>query len=363
MRWVDYRKRKAIEIENADIVVTILEEGGHIASIVRTSGATTGINPLWTPPWSAIEPSVYQEAPQRFPEYGTTHEAPILASIMGHSICLDTYGAPSEEEALAGIPIHGEGPLMIYDIVEIGEREIRCSALLPLAQLIFTRTLRLDETGHTVHIFETIENLSACDRPIAWTQHITLGPPFIEHGRTECYVTATRSQVIDTDFGGVLEPGAEFNWPLCPDTSGGNQNLSIYPSSAVSGEFTTHLADTTLKQSAFAAFSPTHSLVFGYAWNRQEFPWICRWEENHARSDAPWNNRTVALAIEFGVSPVIESRRAMVERGSQWGQSTFRWVPAKTRIDATYCAFLINADRLPTTVEWQQNLGATLRFN
>lgn len=363
MRWVDYRGRRAVEIENADLVVTVLKEGGHIASIARKKGHSSGVNPLWTPPWSAIEPSIYQASPGEYPEFGTTDEAPILASIMGHNICLDTYGGPSPEEAAAGIPIHGEGPLMQYEIEEISAHEICCSALLPLAQLRFTRTLRLHDSGCCVHVYETVANLSASDRPIAWTQHVTLGPPFVEHGRTQCFLTATRSQVLDADFGGKLRPGAEFDWPRCPDTEGGEQNLSNFTNAAASGEFTTHLADTRLDHSAFAVFSPSHKLLLGYTWNREEFPWICRWVENRARKDAPWNNRTVTFAIEFGVSPVIESRRAMVERGSQWGQPTFRWVPANSQIEASYCAFLIDADSLPTSVDWKPDSDARVHFN
>ena len=107
MRSISYRGRQAIEIDNADLVITVLVEGGHIASMMRKTGNAAGLNPLWTPPWPAVEPSEYSV--ERHPEFGTTQEAPILASIMGHNICLDTYGGPSAEEAAAGKPIRKMG--------------------------------------------------------------------------------------------------------------------------------------------------------------------------------------------------------------------------------------------------------------
>ena len=46
-----------------------------------------------------------------------------------------------------------------------------------------------------------VENLTACDRPIGWTQHVTLGPPFPQKGVTEFRASATRSKVFEQAFG------------------------------------------------------------------------------------------------------------------------------------------------------------------
>ena len=51
-----YRGRRAATIENADLRVTVLQEGGHIAEILDKAA---GVNPLWTPPWPTIEPSAF----------------------------------------------------------------------------------------------------------------------------------------------------------------------------------------------------------------------------------------------------------------------------------------------------------------
>ena len=38
------------------------------------------------------------------------------------------------------------------------------------------------------------------------------------------------------------------------------------------------------------------------------------WEENRSRLQPPWNGRTITRGMEFGVSPMPETRRAMIER-------------------------------------------------
>ncbi len=103
MTETSYRNRRAVCIENESVRVTALVAGGHLAEIFHKA---TGVNPLWTPPWPSIEPSTYSAASH--PEYGLSNEAYILSGLMGHSICLDTYGLPSAEEFAAGVPVHGE---------------------------------------------------------------------------------------------------------------------------------------------------------------------------------------------------------------------------------------------------------------
>ena len=321
-------------------------EGAHIAEIMHKE---SGVTPLWTPPWPSIEPSLYDAASH--PEYGGTAESHLLAGIMGHNICLDTYGGPSGEEAAVGMPIHGEAPTAQY--LENGTGDsISLTGMLPMAQICFERSIRLAANGSVICFSESVENISASDRPIAWTQHVTLGPPFLAKGETQFRASVTRSKVTDSEFGGDQQTGAEFSWPLCPKKGGGVMDLRVFSDAAVSGGFTTHMVDPTRDHAFFLAWSPRAKVVFGYAWKRADFPWMCRWEENHLRTGAPWNGKTMTCAMEFGVSPEIESRRAMVQRGSLWDVPAYRWLPARTRISADYCAFIMSAESVPESAVW-----------
>lgn len=347
MPQITYRNRRAVAIENSDVRVTVLAEGGHVAGILHKA---SGVNPLWTPPWPSIEPSTYSL--EKHPEYGADAESKLLAGIMGHNLCMDSFGEPSAEEAAAGLTVHGEAPVAAYEIEERGG-ELIARTELPNAQLRFERRIGL---SGCVHFTETVENLSACDRPIAWTEHVTLGPPFLSRGTTEFRASATRSKVDEADFAGddgYMKVDAEFDWPNAPHKNGGVADLRVFTGEPVSAAFTTHLMDPSREQAFFVAFSPESRVAFGYVWRQADFPWLGIWEENHSRQAPPWSGRTLTRGMEFGVSPRAEPRRAMIERGSLFGVPAYRWIPAKRRVTVEYCAFIKPAAVIPERVAYE----------
>jgi hypothetical protein len=336
-----FRNRRATSIENDALRVTVLHEGGHIAEILDKH---TGINPLWVPPWRSIEPSTYDAA--LHPEFGDGAEAPLLAGIMGHNLCLDIFGGPSSEEAAAGLPVHGEVSTARFEVAA-HDGQIAMHAVLQAAQLRVDRRVVLAD--RTVHIRESVENLSATDRPVGWTEHVTLGPPFLEKGATEFRAPVTRSRVFDGVVGpdDYLVPGADFDWPLAPRRAGGHEDLRIYTAAPRSSGYTAHLVDPARDEAFFVAFSPSVRLAFGYAWRHAHFPWMGIWEENQSRTAAPWNGRTQTRGLEFGVSPMPETRRRMIERGRLFDTPAFRWIPARQRIEVNYRAVLLPVERIP----------------
>lgn len=343
MAEISYLGRRAVCLSNEHLDVIVTVEGGHIAAI---RDRATGVNPLWTPPWPSIEPSAYD--PARHAEYGGNAESRLLAGILGHNLCLDLFGGPSEEEAAAGMNVHGEAGAAVFETRVEGDT-LTQRAVLPHSQLGFGRRIRLAPGSRRLEIRETVENLSAWDRPIAWTQHVTLGPPFLEKGRTQFRATATRSKVIEYDFTGgkgYMAIGAEFDWPLVPCLDGSVEDMQVFTSRPVSGAFSTHLMDPSRERAWFVAWNPGMRLALGYAWRRADFPWLGIWEENGSRTAPPWNGVTLTRGMEFGVSPFPESRRAMIDRGGLFGVKGYRWVPARTRVQVEYEAWLEPADRI-----------------
>jgi hypothetical protein len=341
-----YRGRSAVVFENDHLRVTVLHEGGHIAEIFDKQ---TGVNPLWTPPWPSIEPSAFD--PANHPEYGTGAEAKLLAGIMGHNICLDIFGGPSPEEAKAGVTVHGQAAIAPYKIEE-AERGIVARTFQRCSPVGVERRLELH--GGLLSIRETVNNEATFDLPIGWTQHVTLGPPFLEPGVTQFRASATRSRVYESRFGAddYLQPGADFDWPLAPRTGGGSADLRTFNGSAASSAFTTHLMDPAKERAWFVAFSPTARLAFGYLWRQTDFPWMGIWEENHSRTSSPWNGVTVARGMEFGVSPMPETRREMIERHRLFDVPTYRWIPARSRLEVQYWAFAQPAEKIPESLSW-----------
>lgn len=340
--------RKAVSLENSELRVTVLEEGGHIAEVFDKQAQ---VNPLWIPHWPSIEPSEY--SPVLYPQFGMGSDAKLLAGIMGHNLCIDLFGGPSPAEEAAGITAHGESSVNHYEVEESADG-LTISIRLPLAQLSFRRSLELH--GKSLRIRETVENLAALDRPIAWTQHVTLAPPFLDPATTQFRASMTHSMVSETDPGedAYLAAGHPFEWPMAPGSRGGSLDLRSMKHEAPASSYTAHLADHTQEDAFFVAFSPRFHLAFGYVWKRADFPWLGIWEENCSRKWSPWDSRTVTRGMEFGVSPFPESRVDMVERGKLFGEQTFRWLPALGSLHAEYWVIARNCDIAPDCLEKPQ---------
>lgn len=289
MQPVSYRGRQAYQIENDDLRITVMREGGHIAEILHKA---SGVNPLWQPPWPTIDPSTY--SPSEHPEYGADSESKLLSGILGHNWCLDHFGAPSKEEAAAGYTVHGEASIVPYDET--------LSAVLPLSQLKIQRQISLD--GARVRISERVENLLPLDRAIAWQEHVTLGPPFVEHGVTRISARVMKSADL---------LGEEFDW-----------TDRTYTTAEHSAAYHAHL----LEDGAVAIENSRLRLRMRYSWNLQDFPWLGIWEENRDRKFPPWNGETVTWGIEFGASPYPEPRFRRWTRGLMWGAPVAVWLPA-----------------------------------
>jgi hypothetical protein len=194
---------------------------------------------------------------------------------------------------------------------------------LPQAQLSVERRIRL--TGRTLEVVEAVENVGSADRPIAWTEHVTLGPPFLEKGVTEFRASVTQSHVLEEGCG----------------------DFRRYTGAPVSNGFTTHLMNPARDTAYFVAWSPRSRLALAYVWHQADFPWLGVWEENYSRQSPPWNGRTLTRGMEFGASPMPETRRQMIGRGTLFGVPAFRWIPARTRVEVHYRAVLSPADNMP----------------
>ena len=125
--------------------------------------------------------------------------------------------------------------------------------------------------------------------------------------------------------------GEVFDWPML-----NGEDLRTFTSAATSGRFSTHLLDPRLEEAFFTAWSPKFRTGIRYDWRRSDFPWIGIWEENRSRKSPPWNGETLTRGMEFGVSPMPESRRKMVDRGSLFGTPGYRWIPALGALSAEY---------------------------
>lgn len=318
-----------------------LEGGGHITELNLNS--VPGVNPLWKPGWKTIDPQRYS-ASKHSRSFGSPPDGRLLAGIAGHSLSFDHFGPPSAEETAAGLSTHGEAPAAKWRRMPSpasARSSFRYGCKLESAQIDFTRTLTLDPTNAVVYCEEQAENLSPYDRPISWNEHVTFGPPFLEPATTIFDMPATHARVCPASFSqrNFLQPDADFQWPNVPRKDGDHWNLRTTATGQF-GHYTAQLLDPALDVAFVSACNPRQRLLVVYVFRRADFPWVGNWEESNNRTNPPWNGKTFCRGIEFSTTPFSIPRRETMDSGRLFGESTYRWLPAKTKASVRFLILL-----------------------
>ncbi len=342
-----WQGRNAFCLGNELVRLTTLTGGGHIAEFrfAEDTGLPT-LNPLWVPPWQTIEPYNYREKAQAS-RYGGLTEGKLLSGIVGHNICLDYFGSPSPEEAKEGLSQHGEAPSAKWHktMLHVGDRQIALTlgVRLPVARLTFTRQIKLRRDESVVYFQETVQNERKADHFFHWTQHVTLGPPFLSNRDSLVALPGTKGITFPHGYDegrALLPPGSLFRWPEAPTLSGEPIDLTRPFARRGLGFVASVLLDPRREVGFIAGVNPRRHLLIAYCFNRRDFPWVAVWEENRAIAAPPWNRRTQARGLEFSTSPIPIPRREAFALGTLFGAPTFSYVPARGRKTVNYLAFI-----------------------
>src|SRR5258708_35529399 len=84
--------------------VSVLGGGGHICELSLNS--VPGVNPLWRPQWTTMDPSSYTPSKHRR-VYGPPPDGKLLAGIAGHSLSFDHLDRPRKRKRQPGFPRTG----------------------------------------------------------------------------------------------------------------------------------------------------------------------------------------------------------------------------------------------------------------
>ena len=341
--WQD---RHANILENDLIRLVTLTGGGHIAEFrFREESGLSQVNPLWNPRWKGIEPYLYREDVDAA-KYSAPPTGQLLSGIAGHNLCLDYFGGPSKEEAKQGLPIHGEAGTSLWNNMRAeakgAEVILEMSVKLPVAGLSFTRQIKIRRGESVAYFKEEVVNENKADHFFHWTQHATLGPPFLSYEHSRTFISATRGRTFPHGYEGkeLLMTAQDFQWPNAPGVDGKPVDLRRPLSHPGLGFVATVLMDPGRDQQYVAGLNIPERLLVGYCFDRKAFPWTAIWEENKARADAPWNGQSETRGLEFGSTPLPVGRREAFANGPLFGVPSFSIVPALGRATVRYVAFL-----------------------
>ena len=256
-----------------------------------------------------------------------------------HFLALDGFGAPSPEEAALGMPFHGESGKQIFKIIATHEagpvHSVTMQATLPLAQEIITRTIELPDGENVVRVTSGLESLLTVDRPISWAEHATTGPPFMEKGKVVVDMPATNCRVRPYKPGpipGHLVYNKDFKWPMAPTVDGGHADLRVIPTDHNWLDLASCQLDPTRKLEFVTALRLDKHLVFGYVFRHEDYPWLMSWMNFTGDDHA-------ARGMEFSTQPFDISHRETVSMSPLFGTPTFRWLPAKSKIETRFLMF------------------------
>ena len=268
-----------------------------------------------------------------------------------HMLALDGFGAPSREEAALGMPFHGEAGKQIFKIVATHEsgpvHSLVIEATLPLAQEVLTRTIELADGESVVRVTSRLESLLSVDRPVSWAEHATIGPPFMEKGEVVVDMPAVNCRVRPYkpgDIPGHLVYGKDFTWPMAPTNDGGQADLRLIPTDHNWLDLASCQLDSARELAFVTALQLKKHLVFGYLFRREDFPWLMSWMNFTGDGHA-------ARGMEFSTQPFDISHRETVAMSPLFGTPTFRWLPAKSRIETRFLMFYTTVPEGFTKIE------------
>jgi beta-lactamase superfamily II metal-dependent hydrolase len=292
---------KQIVLANDKLEITVATAGSKLSKVVLKPGP--GINPL---------------------------------ASLGHFLALDGFGAPSQQEQALGMPFHGEASHQQFKILASDDsHRVTMQAFLPLAQETFTRTLEILDGENVVYVTGELESALTVDRPISWAEHATIGPPFMDPGKVVVDMSATNCRVRpykSGDIPGHLAYDKDFTWPMAPTTDGRHADIREIPTDHNWLDLASCEMDPTRRLAFVTALNTEKHLLYGYVFRREDYPWVMSWMNFTG-------DRRAARGMEFSTQPFDISHRDTVAMSPLFGVPSFRWLPAKSKIEGRFLIF------------------------
>ncbi len=251
---------------------------------------------------------------------------------MGHFLCLDRWGPPSDAEMKNGMPFHGEAANVLWKqenpvLDQKGFHQVVMSAQLPLAGLHIQRTVNLSTSASYFKVTEEVTNTNKLGRNFNMVQHPTIGPPFLDENvlvdsnaqqgfmQTESLPNPEKTVV---HWPGAVNKGKPVDMRRL--TNDPNPNVVSYV-----------LDD---KYGWVTACNPAKGLLIAYLWKTSDYPWFNAWR--HVE-----NGKPLARGLEFGTTGLHQPFPTLVSKGKIFDRPLYDYLDAGQTVSKRYVCFLI----------------------
>ena len=246
-----------------------------------------------------------------------------------HFLCLDRWGAPSEAEAAAGVPFHGEAARVSWKLLGSNATDAEMTAQLPLARLAVKRTVRLQ--GGVALVREAVTNLAPLGRIYNMVQHPTIGPPFLDQA-TVVDANARQGFMQSSPLPNPENPMVVWPQALKDGVPVNLRELKDDPNPNV----VSFVIDDETGWAA--AVNAAKGLMIGYAWKTADYPWFNAWR--HVEGGQP-----VARGLEFGTTGLHQPYAVLVKKGRIFGRPLYSYLDATDTAVRSYQVFLLRVPR------------------
>jgi hypothetical protein len=304
----------------------VLQSGGHLAEIVLKG--RDEINPLWIQSRPTIDSDSY--SPIIHGEvFGTAPESRLLSGLAGHNLCFPFWGNPTESEFDSGMTFHGETNIRRWHLLNESADSLTVQVVLPESGASMIRRMRCH--GYALHVESTASNLTAWDRPVAWCEHVTFGPPFLDKDFTRFDAS------LGTGFVTGERDGEVFQWPLGTGGSSDSRrprdrfDLGSFSPAEHSNLVNSFLVNPDSDWGYFTAYNSKYSLLCGYTFPVRDFPWLNVWQNN--------DDQIKARGMEFSNTPHHGTMKTLIMKAEMWGIPTYEWLNARSTLTKHFTAF------------------------
>jgi Domain of unknown function (DUF4432) len=250
---------------------------------------------------------------------------------MGHFLCLDRWGAPSEAEKNNGMPFHGEAAQVVWKILSDsvksdGAIHAEMAAVLPIAGLEVGRRITMREKEAVLTVSETVTNRNKLGRLYNMVQHPTIGSPFLDE-TTLVDSNARKGFMQSSPMPNPEEPAVY--WPQAI-----NESETVDLRRLRDDPIPNVVSFTIDEEYGWAtASNAARGLLIGYIWKNDEYPWFNVWR--HVE-----NGRPLARGLEFGTTGLHQPYGTLLAKGRIFGRPIYGYLDANSTVKKSYAVFL-----------------------
>lgn len=252
---------------------------------------------------------------------------------MGHFLCFDRWGPPTDTEKANGFEHHGEAIAEVWELLSQPVNKgssvnctMRCT--LPMGGLQLTRNIELSKDEPVFFVTEEIKNLNKYGRMFNIVQHVTIAPPFLD--QSTLFDNNTEKGFEDKLDGSLNQEEPILKWPEI-DRNGEKITLRQFENEwPVVSSFIFNQND---EYAWITACNPAKKLMLGYVWKTEEYNWINFWRSME-------NGIPMAFGMEFGTTGLHEPFPVIAKKGKIFDRNIYDFIDANEVITKSFIAFI-----------------------